>query len=60
MSYLGTIVRSGSLYFKSDEENQSENIDIIGQFGVGFYSAFMVADNIKVISREKNFKNKYQ
>lgn len=38
---LGTIARSGSLDFKT--ENQSDNIDIIGQFGVGFYSAFMVA-----------------
>ena len=37
---LGTIARSGSLDFKT--ENQSDNIDIIGQFGVGFYSAFMV------------------
>jgi len=48
---LGTIARSGSLDFKSDDGNKSENIDIIGQFGVGFYSAFMVADNIKVESR---------
>ena len=48
---LGTIARSGSLDFKTDDENKSENIDIIGQFGVGFYSAFMVADNIKVESR---------
>ena len=48
---LGTIAKSGSLDFKSDEENKSENIDIIGQFGVGFYSAFMVADNIKVESK---------
>ena len=37
---LGTIAKSGSLDFKT--ENQSDNIDIIGQFGVGFYSAFMV------------------
>ena len=48
---LGTIAKSGSLDFKSDEENKNENIDIIGQFGVGFYSAFMVADNIKVESK---------
>ena len=48
---LGTIAHSGSLDFKSDEENQNDKIDIIGQFGVGFYSAFMVADNIKVVSR---------
>ena len=48
---LGTIAHSGSLDFKSDDENKNENIDIIGQFGVGFYSAFMVADNIKVESK---------
>ena len=47
---LGTIAKSGSLDFKSDEENKNDKIDIIGQFGVGFYSAFMVADNIKVES----------
>jgi len=41
---LGTIAHSGSLDFKKD--NKDENIDIIGQFGVGFYSAFMVADHI--------------
>lgn len=46
---LGTIAHSGSLDFK--ENNQDENIDIIGQFGVGFYSAFMVADCIMVRSR---------
>ena len=48
---LGTIAHSGSLDFKSAEENQNDKINIIGQFGVGFYSAFMVADNIKVESR---------
>ena len=41
---LGTIAHSGSLDFKKD--NKDENIDIIGQFGVGFYSAFMVADKL--------------
>ena len=46
---LGTIAKSGSLDFKT--ENQSDNIDIIGQFGVGFYSAFMVAKKVTVISR---------
>ena len=46
---LGTIAKSGSLDFKT--ENQSDNIDIIGQFGVGFYSAFMVADKLTVISK---------
>ena len=46
---LGTIAKSGSLDFKT--ENQSDNIDIIGQFGVGFYSACMVAQKVTVISR---------
>ena len=49
---LGTIARSGSLDFKT--ENQSDNIDIIGQFGVGFYSAFMVAKKVTVISRAQS------
>src|SRR5699024_1554299 len=48
-SNLGTIAKSGSLDFK--KENTNENIDIIGQFGVGFYSAFMVASRVTVISR---------
>ena len=47
---LGTICKSGSLSFKQDME-KNEDIDIIGQFGVGFYSAFMVASSITVISR---------
>ena len=47
---LGTIARSGSLNFKNDNEKKDE-VDIIGQFGVGFYSAFMVSDKVTVISR---------
>ena len=47
---LGTIAKSGSLDFKKDEDVR-EKVDIIGQFGVGFYSAFMVADEITVRSR---------
>ena len=48
---LGTIAKSGSLGFKQAMEKQ-EDIDIIGQFGVGFYSAFMVAASITVISKK--------
>ena len=46
---LGTIARSGSLDFKTN--HSSEEIDIIGQFGVGFYSSFMVASKVTVVSR---------
>ena len=47
---LGTIAKSGSLAFKQDNDKK-EDIDIIGQFGVGFYSAFMVAEEITVVSK---------
>lgn len=47
---LGTIAKSGSLAFKQENEKK-EDIDIIGQFGVGFYSAFMVSKSIKVYSK---------
>lgn len=47
---LGTIAKSGSLQFKSENEKM-EDVDIIGQFGVGFYSAFMIADKVTVKSR---------
>jgi molecular chaperone HtpG len=49
---LGTIAHSGSQEFKAEnEENQGKDVDIIGQFGVGFYSAFMVAKKVTVTSR---------
>lgn len=47
---LGTIAQSGSLAFKRDNEAKEE-IDIIGQFGVGFYSAFMVSDHVTVLTK---------
>ena len=48
---LGTIAKSGSAEFREAMEEASSSIDIIGQFGVGFYSAFMVAKKITVLSR---------
>ncbi len=47
---LGTIAHSGSLNFRNENE-KTENVDIIGQFGVGFYSAFMVGDKVTVETR---------
>jgi molecular chaperone HtpG len=75
-SNLGTIARSGSLSFKNDEAGQTDDeatkaaqkkaekaaseIDIIGQFGVGFYSAFMVASDVKVISKAYGADTAYE
>ena len=66
---LGTIAKSGSLAFKEqlkkqkednkDQENQNE-VDIIGQFGVGFYSAFMVAKEVTVLTRRVDEEQAYQ
>ena len=54
-SNLGVIARSGSFAFKNDlseKEKEEKTVDIIGQFGVGFYSAFMVAEKVRVVSRK--------
>ncbi len=51
---LGTIAHSGSLAFKQQmDANEKDNVDIIGQFGVGFYAAFMVAKMVEVVSRSE-------
>ena len=47
---LGTIAKSGSLAFKTENESKDGH-DIIGQFGVGFYSSFMVGDKVEVLSK---------
>ena len=53
ISHLGTIARSGSAQFvQALEEGKSKDVSLIGQFGVGFYAAFMVADKVTVVSRK--------
>ncbi len=56
---LGTIAKSGSLSFKKENEIK-DGYDIIGQFGVGFYSAFMVADNVTVITKSLGSNEAYK
>lgn len=56
---LGTIAKSGSLNFKQ-ENKDLEDIDIIGQFGVGFYSAFMVSESINVVSKKFGESSTYR
>ena len=58
-SNLGTIAKSGSFDFKNNNEKK-EDIDIIGQFGVGFYSAFMVASNVRVVSKAYGSNEAYE
>lgn len=56
---LGTIAKSGSLNFKKENE-QKEDIEIIGQFGVGFYSAFMVSEKVTVVSKPYGVEEAYR
>ncbi len=56
---LGVIAKSGSLDFKKENE-KAEDIDVIGQFGVGFYSAFMVAKKITVISKAYGYETAFK
>jgi molecular chaperone HtpG len=56
---LGTIAKSGSLAFKTENELKDGH-DIIGQFGVGFYSAFMIADVVTVVSKALNSHEAYK
>lgn len=57
---LGVIAKSGSLDFKQNNQLKEEDINIIGQFGVGFYSAFMVSDKVEVISKAYGEEQAYK
>ena len=56
---LGMIAKSGSLQFKEENE-MKKDVNIIGQFGVGFYSSFMVSDDVTVISKKYNEEDAYK
>lgn len=56
---LGMIAKSGSLQFKEENEKKKD-VNIIGQFGVGFYSSFMVSDDVIVISKKYNEEDAYK
>ena len=57
MENIGTIANSGTRkYLESLDKNQTQDSNLIGQFGVGFYSAFMVADKVEVLSRKAGNK----
>lgn len=56
---LGMIAKSGSLQFKEENEKKKD-VNIIGQFGVGFYSSFMVSDAVTVISKKYNEEDAYK
>ena len=59
---LGTIAKSGSFQFKQElnKDEKSEDIDVIGQFGVGFYSAFMIADHVTVLTKAYGSEQGYK
>ena len=57
-SNLGTIAKSGSELFK-EENSDKKNLEIIGQFGVGFYSSFMISKRVSVLSRKAGCKDAY-
>lgn len=56
---LGTIAKSGSYDFKNSKDGENADVDIIGQFGVGFYSAFMVAKKVEVLSKAYGAEKAY-
>ncbi len=57
---LGTIASSGTYRFRQEVDTENADVDVIGQFGVGFYSAFMVADKITVITRKYGAESAYR
>ncbi len=59
-NHLGTIASSGTYRFRQEVDTEKSDVDVIGQFGVGFYSAFMVADKITVTTRKYGAESAYR
>ena len=60
INHLGTIAKSGTAEFVKNVKDNGSAVDLIGQFGVGFYSAFMVAEKVEVMTRKAGEKEAYQ
>lgn len=52
INHLGTIAKSGTADFVNNVKDNGSDVDLIGKFGVGFYSAFMVADKVEILTRK--------
>lgn len=60
INHIGTIAKSGTAEFLQNAKENASPIDLIGQFGVGFYSAFMVADKVEIITRRADSDKAYK
>ena len=60
MNHLGTIAKSGTADFVKNVKDNGSAMDLIGQFGVGFYSAFMVAEKVEVVTKKAGECNAYK
>ncbi len=60
VNHLGTIAKSGTAEFLQNAKDNASAVDLIGQFGVGFYSAFMVADKVEVITKRADSDKAYK
>ena len=60
INHLGTIAKSGTSDFVEDMRENGSAVDLIGQFGVGFYSAFMVADKVEIVTKKAGEEHAYK
>ena len=60
INHIGTIAKSGTAEFLNNTKDNASMVDLIGQFGVGFYSAFMVAEKVEIITRKADSEKAYK